>query len=265
MGKTGRFGSLLVLCFLALGGHCLQMLRLPGFGTHANTRQNLPYRAFPASIQEQSLGIYHIVLSLLVSRNCPSKCLFFMANAKLPNRPGFVPPGGLCEGEELGAKKTIEEKKDKQKFHEIVLGFWGGFSLCAFLPIRNAPKKHSHPPSPGTIPEIRLRLCAFSFPEQISKLGVLCAPVAIINFALLCRNSLLNPTYTQRFLQEFDAKLIIATGAHATPMIEISPLTNPPLWKPLKTASKDTQQIKRSSRFFLLFSCSFSNIFLEDH
>ena len=51
---TGRFGSFFVLCILALGGHCLQMLCLPGFGTHANT-QNLPhFRAFPASIQEHS-------------------------------------------------------------------------------------------------------------------------------------------------------------------------------------------------------------------
>ena len=59
--KPGRFGSFFVLCFLALGGHCLQMLCLPGFGTHANT-QNLPhFRAFPASIQEHS----------------PPKCLFF--------------------------------------------------------------------------------------------------------------------------------------------------------------------------------------------
>ena len=50
------------------------MLCSPGFGTHANT-QNLPhFRAFPASIQEHS----------------PPKCLFFMANAKLPNRPGFA-------------------------------------------------------------------------------------------------------------------------------------------------------------------------------
>ena len=50
------------------------MLCLPGFGTHANT-QNLPhFRAFPATIQEHS----------------PPKCLFFMANAKLPNRPGFA-------------------------------------------------------------------------------------------------------------------------------------------------------------------------------
>ena len=72
--NPGRFGSFFVLCFLALGGHCLQMLCLPGFGTHANT-QNLPhFRAFPASIQEHSLW----------------KCLIFMANAKLPNRPGFA-------------------------------------------------------------------------------------------------------------------------------------------------------------------------------
>ena len=50
------------------------MLCLPGFGTHANT-QNLPhFRAFPASTQEPS----------------PPKCLFFMANAKLPNLPGFA-------------------------------------------------------------------------------------------------------------------------------------------------------------------------------
>ena len=74
MGKPGRFGSFFVLCFLALGGHCLQMLCLPGFGTHANT-QNLPhFHAFLASIQEQ----------------CPLKCRFFIANAKLPNRPGFA-------------------------------------------------------------------------------------------------------------------------------------------------------------------------------
>ena len=52
--KPGRFGSFFVLCFLALRGHCLQMLFLPGFGTHANT-QNLPhFRAFTASIQERS-------------------------------------------------------------------------------------------------------------------------------------------------------------------------------------------------------------------
>ena len=72
--KPGRFGSFFVLCFLALGGHCLQMLCLPGFGTHANI-QNLPhFRAFLASIQEHS----------------PPKCLFFMVNAKLPNRPVFA-------------------------------------------------------------------------------------------------------------------------------------------------------------------------------
>ena len=52
------------------------MLCLPGFGSHANT-QNLPhFRAFPASIQEHS----------------PPKCLFFMANAKLPNSSRLCPP-----------------------------------------------------------------------------------------------------------------------------------------------------------------------------
>ena len=72
--KPGRFGSFFVLCFLALGERCLQLLCLPGFGTHANT-QNLPhFRAFIASIQEHS----------------PPKCLFFMAKVKLPNRPGFA-------------------------------------------------------------------------------------------------------------------------------------------------------------------------------
>ena len=51
---TGRFGIFFVLCFRALGGHCLQMLCLPRFGTHANT-QNLPhFRACPASVWELS-------------------------------------------------------------------------------------------------------------------------------------------------------------------------------------------------------------------
>ena len=54
MGKTGRFGTFSLLCFLALEGHCLQMLCLPGCGTHENT-QNLPHlRAFTASVQELS-------------------------------------------------------------------------------------------------------------------------------------------------------------------------------------------------------------------
>ena len=55
---------------------------IPGFGTHANT-QNLPHsRASPASLQEHS----------------PPKCLFFMANAKLPNRPVFaLLPVGPCQ------------------------------------------------------------------------------------------------------------------------------------------------------------------------
>ena len=36
--KPGRFGNFFVLCFLALGGHCLQMFCLPGFGTQATPR-----------------------------------------------------------------------------------------------------------------------------------------------------------------------------------------------------------------------------------
>ena len=54
---------LFVLCFLILGGHCLQMLYLPGFGTHAKTPR-----------------ICHIfVLSLLVSRSTlPQTANFFL-------------------------------------------------------------------------------------------------------------------------------------------------------------------------------------------
>ena len=72
--NKGRFGSFFVLSFLALGGDCLQMLCLPGFGTHANTQNLQHFRAFPASTQEHS----------------PPKCPFLMANAQLPNRPGFA-------------------------------------------------------------------------------------------------------------------------------------------------------------------------------
>ena len=64
------------------------MLCLPGFGTHANTQNLTHFRAFPASIQEHS----------------PPKCLFFMASAKLPNRPVFalLPVHGL-----LGARLKL--------------------------------------------------------------------------------------------------------------------------------------------------------------
>ena len=77
--KPGRFGSFFVLCFLVLEAHCLQMLCLPGFGTHANT-QNLPhFRAFPASIQEHS----------------PPKCRFSWQalNCQIvPGLPSYNPP-----------------------------------------------------------------------------------------------------------------------------------------------------------------------------
>ena len=52
--KTRTICLFFVLCFLALGGHCVQMLCSRGFGTHANT-QNLPhFRVLPASIREPS-------------------------------------------------------------------------------------------------------------------------------------------------------------------------------------------------------------------
>ena len=60
---------------------------------------------------------------------------------------------------------------------------------------------------------------------QISIIGVVRAPVAIINFAFCVRGL---PFLTQRFSQGVDAKLIIATGARTTPIIEIShPLETP--------------------------------------
>ena len=91
MGKAGTIWQFFfALYFLALGGHCLQMLCLPGFRTHANT-QNLPhFRAFPASAQERSAP----------------KCLFFKPNAKLPNRPGFCPPTVFLSRGKVGTKSV---------------------------------------------------------------------------------------------------------------------------------------------------------------
>ena len=52
--KTGRLALFSCFVSLYLGGHCLQMLCLPGCGTQANT-QNLPhFCALPASIGEFS-------------------------------------------------------------------------------------------------------------------------------------------------------------------------------------------------------------------
>ena len=73
--KPGRFGSFFALCFLALGGHCLQMLCLPGFGTR-NT---------------QTLHIF--VLPLLISRSTlPRNTYFFwqMLNCQIvPALPSY--------------------------------------------------------------------------------------------------------------------------------------------------------------------------------
>ena len=78
--KPGRFGSFFVLCFLALGRHCLQMLCLPGFGTHANT-QNLPH---------------FFVLSLLVFGSTLSRNAYFSRQTQncqiVPVLPSYMLP-----------------------------------------------------------------------------------------------------------------------------------------------------------------------------
>ena len=72
------------------------MLCLPAFGSHANI-QNLPhFRAFSASIRELS----------------PPKCLYFMANARLPNRPGFALPQGGSFRKELGDSRGRTRRTD---------------------------------------------------------------------------------------------------------------------------------------------------------
>ena len=72
--KTGRFGFFFVLCFLGLEAIVSRCFLYQDLGHNAKT-QNLPhFRAFPASIRERS----------------SPKCLSFMANARLPNRPGFT-------------------------------------------------------------------------------------------------------------------------------------------------------------------------------
>ena len=73
--KTGRFGNFFVLSFLALGGHCLQMLCLPGFGTHADTQ------------------ICHIfVLSLLVPKSILPRNAYFHGKRKTAKSSRFCPP-----------------------------------------------------------------------------------------------------------------------------------------------------------------------------
>ena len=178
--KTGRFGSLFVLCFLALRGQCLQMLCLPGFGTHANI-QNLPHfgcsffayswklpaysGAFLLAVDNFSFSTYSwtffacrwsffaysgkVLLiralrdckqrSLTVSKKAPTvskkasphfrafpasiqehsppKCLFFMANAKLPNRPGFA----LLQGS-YGLFRTEMLYPGTLKFSKVEVG-----------------------------------------------------------------------------------------------------------------------------------------------
>ena len=72
------------------------------------------------------------------------------------------------------------------------------------------------------------------FRRGISTIGVVRAPVAVDDFSFfLYAASLLNPIQSQKFLQGFDAKIFIATGARTTPIIEISsPSHTPPLKTP---------------------------------
>ena len=86
MGKTGTIWQFFVLCFLALGGHCLQMLCLPGFGTHANA-QNLPhFRAF-----------------LLISRSTLPRNAYFSWQTRncqsVPVLPSYTPPPPNQQGD----------------------------------------------------------------------------------------------------------------------------------------------------------------------
>ena len=78
--KTGRFGILFVLCFLALVEDTVSRCFVyPDLGHRQTPRICPPFCAFPASIRELS----------------PLKCLFLMANARLPNCPGFALPGKM--------------------------------------------------------------------------------------------------------------------------------------------------------------------------
>ena len=60
---------------------------------------------------------------------------------------------------------------------------------------------------------------------EISIIGVVRAPVAIINFALFVRGLLVESYRNSQIFTGIDAKLIIATIARTTPIIEIPPLT----------------------------------------
>ena len=73
----------------------------------------------------------------------------------------------------------------------------------------------------------------------ISTLGVVRAPVAIINFAPNpCKNLWVYTGFNRRSRTNKNVELIIATGARATPNIEIygkfTPLAKTSLWKPPK-------------------------------
>ena len=63
---------------------------------------------------------------------------------------------------------------------------------------------------------------------QISIIGIVRAPVAIINFASDPSENLCVYIGFQQSSHTENAQLIIATGVRTTPIIEICPLTTPP-------------------------------------
>ena len=134
------------------------MLCLPGFGTHANV-QNLPhFRAFPASIQEHS----------------PPKCLFFMANAKLPNRPLFaLPPvqGLLSKGGCFSHSKPWKPRKPRETYDQNlktspfeILREWPRYCRKVYWTkmVQNGPNDHF-----GQNNLIPNRILAFARPKSI--------------------------------------------------------------------------------------------------
>ena len=81
--------------------------------------------------------------------------------------------GGIIGSE----KKHIKIRTRKQNFHGIVPAILGGILFTCFSPpqLRNDPKKKKQifgtPPSPGTIFQICLCLCVFSFPEILKEIN----------------------------------------------------------------------------------------------
>ena len=127
MGKTGRFGIFSVLCFLALGGRCLQMHCLPGFGAHANT-QNLPHSV---DLHQQEASVHHTMGSLSATffshwtqallASCDVTTL--RAKGALISEPGFSTP---CE------MRFFPREKGKTAFFKDFSSKKGRFPFLAW-------------------------------------------------------------------------------------------------------------------------------------